>query len=120
MNDNNSTLNDFVAMAKPTQTLWALQDKKSEDWVVLDSIAYENTDVMPLWSSAELAQQHCIEEWADYTPGEISLSDWFEFWIEDLNEDGVIVGVNWQGNDECLEMELADFTQALSTVESLK
>ncbi|MFT7008692.1 MAG: hypothetical protein ACJAXJ_003234, partial [Colwellia sp.] len=43
-----------------------------------------------------------------------------EFWIEDLNEDGVIVGVNWQDNDECLEMELADFTQALSTVESLK
>ncbi|MBL4765108.1 MAG: DUF2750 domain-containing protein [Colwellia sp.] len=120
MNDNNSALKTFLAEAKPTQMLWALQDKVSEDWVVLDSIAYENTEVMPLWSSTELAQQHCIDEWANYTPCEISLSDWFEFWIEDLNQDGVIVGVNWQDDDECLEMELADFTQALTTIESFK
>ena len=120
MNDNNSTLNTFLVEVKPTQKLWALQDKDSEDWVVLDSIAYENTDVMPLWSSAELAQQHCIEEWTNYIPCEISLADWFEFWLEDLNEDGVIVGVNWQGNDEYVEMVLADFTQALTAIESLK
>ena len=120
MNDNNSTLKNFLAQAKPTQMLWALQDKVSEDWVVLDSIAYENTEVMPLWSSAELAQQHCIEEWDNYIPSQISLSDWLEFWLEDLNQDGVIVGVNWQGDDEYLEMELADFTQALAAIESLK
>lgn len=120
MNDNNSTLEDFLAQAKPTQMLWALQDKVSEDWVVLDSIAYENTDVMPLWSSAELAQPHCIDEWADYSPCEISLSDWLEFWVEDLSPDAVIIGVNWQGDDEYLEMELADFTQALAAIESLK
>ena len=53
-------------------------------------------------------------------PCEISLADWFEFWLEDLNEDGVIVGVNWQGNDECMEIELSDFTQALAAIESLK
>ncbi len=120
MNENNSTLTAFLAQTKPSQMLWALQSKESEDWVVLDSITYENTDVMPLWSSAELAQQHCVEEWANYTPGEISLSDWFEFWLEDLNQDGVIVGVNWQGDDNYLEMELADFTQALAEIESLK
>jgi len=120
MNDNNSTLKDFLAQAKPNQALWALQDKDSEGWVVLDSIAYENTEVMPLWSSAELAQQHCIEEWENYTPCEISLSSWFEFWLEDLSQDGVIVGINWQGDDNCLEMELAEFTQELAEIESLK
>jgi hypothetical protein len=120
MNDNNSTLEEFLAKVKSTQTLWALQDKDSEDWVVLDSIAYENTEVMPTWSNIELAKQHCIDEWANYIPCEISLSDWFEFWIEDLNQDGVIVGVDWQDDKEYLEMELADFTQKLSTVESLK
>ena len=120
MNDINSTLKDFLVQTKPTQILWALQDKASEDWVVLDSIAYEKTEVMPLWSNAALAQQHCIEEWRDYIPCEISFSDWLEFWIEDLNQDGVIVGVNWQGDDEYLEMELADFTQALATIESMK
>jgi len=119
MNNTSNALSSFLAETKPTQSLWALQDKASEDWVVLDSIAFENTEVMPLWSSEELAQQHCIEEWSNYVPCAISLADWFEFWIEDLNEDNVIVGINWQEEGECLEMELADFTQALATVESL-
>ena len=123
MSDNNSistTLANFLSEVKPTQNLWALQDKASEDWVVLDSPNFENTDVMPLWSSAELAQEHCIEEWSDYEPCEISLADWFEFWLEDLSEDNVIVGINWQGDDEHSEMELSDFTQALAEIESLK
>ncbi len=125
MIDNSSTsplLANFLADIKPTQFLWALQDKASEDWVVLDSPNFDNTDVMPLWSSAELAQQHCIDEWLDYTPSKISLADWFEFWLEDLNEDNVIVGINWQvGEDEeYLEMELSGFTQALAEIESLK
>lgn len=120
MSDTNEILKKFLAETKPTQMVWALQDKVSEDWVVLDSPSFEETEVMPLWSTAALAQQHCIDEWSDYVPVAIPLADWFEFWLEDLNEDGVIIGVNWQGDDEYLEMELADFTQALSTVESLK
>jgi len=120
MSDTTNILKAFLAEAKPTQVLWALQDKASEDWVVLDSPSFENTDVMPLWSSEELAQQHCIDEWSDYIPCEISLADWFEFWLEDLNEDNVIVGINWQGDDECAELELSEFTQALAEIESLK
>jgi hypothetical protein len=120
MTDTNDILKTFLAEAKLTQIVWALQDKASEDWVVLDSPNFENTEVMPLWSTAKLAQAHCIDEWSDYTPCEITLADWFEFWLEDLNEDGVIIGVDWQGDDECVEMELAEFTQAVSTVESLK
>lgn len=119
MTDNNSTLKTFLAESKSSQVIWALQDKVSEDWVVLDSPSFENTEVMPLWSTQELALQHCIDEWSDYIPCAISLADWFEFWIEDLNEDSVIVGINWQGDDECVELELSDFTQALAEVESL-
>jgi hypothetical protein len=116
----NNILRSFLEQVKETQVLWALQDNVSEDWVVLDSPTFENTEVMPLWSSASLAKQHCIDEWSDYTPAEISLADWFEFWLEDLNEDGVIVGINWQGDDECFELELSDFTQSLAEIERLK
>ena len=52
---------EFLVEIKPTQKLWALQDIDRGDWVVLDFISYEKTDVMPLGSSAELAQQHYIE-----------------------------------------------------------
>lgn len=110
---------EFFAQVKPQQTLWALQDTATEDWVVLDSINFENTDVLPLWSSQALAQQHCIEEWSDYQPAEIKLADWFEFWLEDLNEDGVIVGINWPEDGDCLELELDEFSQALAEVETL-
>lgn len=117
---NNDILKNFLSEVKSSQVLWALQDKATEDWVVLDSPSFEETEVIPLWSSAELALQHCIEEWSGYSPAQIPVAEWFEFWLEDLNEDGVIVGVNWQGDDECLELELSDFTQALAEVESLK
>ena len=119
MTNNTQVLATFIAEIKPTQTLWALQDKKSEDWVVLDSLNYEKTEVMPLWSNAELALQHCTEEWQHYSPAAISLSDWLEYWIEDLVADNVIVGVNWLGQDNDLEIDLAEFTEALAEIEAL-
>ena len=115
----NSTLTSFINQVKETQVLWALQDKESEDWVVLDSINFENTEVMPLWSTQALAQSHCVEEWASYFPVAIPVAEWMEYWVEDLLEDGVIIGLDWQENDECFELELAEFTQALAGVESL-
>ena len=85
---------------------------------------------MPLWSTQELALQHCVDEWKDYVPTKITLSDWLEFWLEDLSEDGVIVGINWQeeradtdgdseGENEYFEFDLADFGQSLAEIEVL-
>tara|TARA_R110000737_G_scaffold267493_4_gene275006 strand:+ start:9897 stop:10253 length:357 start_codon:yes stop_codon:yes gene_type:complete len=114
-----TTLKSFLAQTKDSQTLWALQDKSSEDWVVLDSINFENTEVMPLWSTQALAKSHCVEEWAEYLPVAITVADWMEFWVEDLLEDGVIIGLNWQEDDACVELELPEFAQALATIETL-
>lgn len=114
-----TTVKSFLKQVKDTQELWALQDKNSEDWVVLDSVNFENTEVMPLWSTEALAKSHCVEEWADYVPAAISVADWMEFWVEDLLEDGVIIGLNWQENEDCFELELPEFTQALAEIETL-
>lgn len=114
-----TTVKSFLKQVKDTQELWALQDKNSEDWVVLDSVNFENTEVMPLWSTEALAKSHCIEEWADYVPAAISVANWMEFWVEDLLEDGVIIGLNWQENEDCFELELPEFTQALAEIETL-
>ncbi|MFT6984540.1 MAG: hypothetical protein ACJAT7_000337 [Psychromonas sp.] len=119
MEDNNQTLVTFLAEVKPTQLFWALQDKKSEDWVVLDSLNYEETEVMPLWSTAELAEQHCTEEWKDYTPSAITLAEWLEFWVDDLIEDNIVIGINWLGEDNDLEIDLPEFTQSLVDIETL-
>ncbi len=119
MTDQTKTLATFLAEVQPNQAVWALQDKGTSDWVVLDSINFEETEVMPLWSSSDLAQQHCCDEWQGYTPAKITLADWLEFWITDLNEDGVSVGIDWPVEGECTELELSDFSQALAEVEAL-
>jgi hypothetical protein len=127
---DSTTLSTFLSDVKSTQSFWALQEKSGEDWVVLDSINFEETDVMPLWSTQTLAKLHCVDEWEGYVPTEITLSDWLEFWLEDLGEDGVIVGINWQeeaensSNDsetpiDYLELDLAEFSQSLAEIEAL-
>jgi hypothetical protein len=110
---------DFMAQVQAAQTIWALQDQTSEGWVILDSINFENADVMPVWSSIELAQNHCVDEWQDYVPKAISLADWLEFWVEDLAEDNVLIGVEWLDAGEYLELELTEFSQILAKIEAL-
>lgn len=119
MTQNIEALEQFKNDVKESQLLWALQDKASGDWVVMDSMNYEETEVMPLWSTKALAQTHCIEEWQDYVPAPIDLSDWFEFWLEDLVEDDVIVGINWVGDEDDIELGLSEFTEALGQIEKL-
>ena len=116
---NNSQLTIFLNDVKPTQTLWALQDKKSEDWVIVDSLQFEETDVMPLWSTKAQAQAHCIDEWEAYTPTAITLADWFEFWVDDLLKDNVIIGLNWGSEEVDMEIDLAELTQVLTEIEAI-
>jgi hypothetical protein len=119
MTDTNSPPADFMAQVQASQTIWALQDQTSEGWVVLDSVNFENADVMPVWSSIELAQGHCVDEWHDYVPKPISLADWLEFWVEDLSQDNVLIGVEWRDGGEYLELDLAEFSQVLAKIERL-
>jgi len=119
MSDNNTTLVAFMAETKAIQSFWALQDKESEDWVVLDSVNFEKTEAMPVWSTENLAVQHCCDEWQNYVPAVITLAEWLEFWIEDLKEDNVVIGINWPVEGDCVEVELSEFSQALAEIETL-
>lgn len=110
---------EFFAEVKATQMLWALQDKESDGWVIVDSAQFEDTDTMLLWSTESLAKKSCTQEWATYTPTQISISDWLEFWFEDLNEDNVIIGLDWVEDESCDEMELGNFTQEIAEIEAL-
>mgnify|MGYP000377077211 FL=1 len=110
---------EFFNEVQATQMLWALHDKDSDGWVVVDSANFENSETMPLWSTESMAQKSCSDEWASYQPVQISVSDWLEFWFEDLNEDGVIVGLDWQDDQDCEEMELGEFTHKIADIEKL-
>ncbi|QOL24667.1 DUF2750 domain-containing protein [Thalassotalea sp. LPB0316] len=116
---NEATLSEFLNQVKPEQKFWALCEPASEDWVILDSVHFENTDVMPLWSSQALAQAHCIDEWASYQPSAITVSQWLEFWVEDLSADNIIIGINWADDNDCEELGLDEFSQKVAEIETL-
>ncbi|GGI76685.1 DUF2750 domain-containing protein [Shewanella gelidii] len=117
MIENKALLAKFVANVKESQTLWGLQDKAGEGWVVCDSSEYEETDVMPIWSNKEQAEGHCTQEWQDYVAVAIPLEEFMEYWVSDLNDDGVLVGLDWEAETDCLEMDPIELAKELVNIE---
>lgn len=114
-----STQQQFFDEVAATQMVWALHDKETDGWVIVDSVQFEDTDVMLLWSRESIAQQNCTDEWSSYVPTQISVAEWLEFWVEDLATDNVMIGLDWQEDGECPEMELVEFSQKTAEIEKL-
>ncbi len=119
MTEQSAIATEFFTEVGATQMIWALQDKSSEGWVIVDSTQFEDTDVMLVWSTESQAQKSCTDEWAGYVPTQISVAEWLEFWVEDLAEDNVMLGIDWAENAECTEMELAEFSQKVAEIEKI-
>ncbi|WP_371188652.1 DUF2750 domain-containing protein [Thalassotalea maritima] len=112
MSNETEQFTPFVDMVNEEEKLFALQAEDGE-WVVCDSAFYEDADVMPLWGSAEDANKFCVDEWADYQVAEIPLETFLEEWVSDLNDDGVLIGVNWQLDENAEEMDAIEFAKLL-------
>ncbi|MCJ2376645.1 DUF2750 domain-containing protein [Vibrio sp. ZSDZ34] len=93
----------FVEETKNSELVWGLRNE--EGWLSCDSTEFENTEVMPFWSSKEDAQAHNVEEWGDFEVLEIPLDIFVEDWLLTLDEDGVLVGTNWNAQLEGKELE---------------
>ncbi|GAA5187753.1 DUF2750 domain-containing protein [Ferrimonas gelatinilytica] len=108
MSDITPTVQAFADAVSEHRQLWVLSS--DEEYVVCDSIEFENTDVMPLFSSQEKAQALCKEDWAQYQPVAVAMDDFFEHWLPSLDEDKVMVGLDWDealNGIECDPFELA-------------
>ncbi|MBU2882993.1 DUF2750 domain-containing protein [Psychrosphaera sp. B3R10] len=110
---------EFFKEVKATQMLWGLHDKANDGWVVADSSNFENAETMPLWSTESMAQKCCVDEWSDFVPTQISVAEWLEFWFEELKEDDILIGLDWEDNGPCEELEVVDFTQEVAEIEAL-
>ncbi|KXF82414.1 DUF2750 domain-containing protein [Enterovibrio coralii] len=86
----------FVAASRSSGEIWGLHCK--DGWVICDSAIYEETDVMPFWSTREAAAVHCVDEWEDFAPVAIPLEEFIEDWLVDLAHDAVMLGPDW-GDD---------------------
>jgi hypothetical protein len=108
-NDINHNLDLFIDETASTKLVWGL--KNDEGWLSCDSAEFENSEVMPFWSSKEYAQVHNVEEWSDFEVVEIPLDIFIEDWLLTLDEDGVLLGINWNDSLEGCEIEPKDLAQ---------
>ena len=101
----------FIEEVRESGQVWGL--RYGEDWVVCRSAEFEDADVMPLWSAEGDARLHCVDEWADYEPEVIELEEFLDIWINDLDEDDVLIGPNWNADLEGQELEPIELAKAL-------
>lgn len=101
----------FIEEVRESGQVWGL--RYGEDWVVCRSAEFEDADVMPIWSAEGDARLHCVDEWADYEPEVIELEEFLDIWINDLDEDDVLVGPNWNADLEGQELEPIELAKAL-------
>ena len=118
MTDITPTLTTFVSQVEETQQFWGLSDKNGDDWVVCDSAQFDETDVLPVWSLEADAKNHCVDEWKDYQPKAVTLKEFMEFWVDDLNDDGVMLGINWVLDGNCEEIDPIEMAKKLAEIET--
>ncbi len=103
-----SILAQFVTECVATQQIWGL--KSELGWTVAVSNQFENAQVYVFWSSKQAAERCAKEEWEDYKPATISLSEFLEDWCVGIFEENSLIGVQWDYDlcgEETESMELA-------------
>jgi hypothetical protein len=101
----------FVKTVKETGLVWGL--KVEDDWAVCESNEYEDQMVFPFWSNEADARIHCEDEWAEYAPATIALDEFAQDWLVGMDEDGLLVGTNWDAELSGMEVEPMELAEAL-------
>ncbi|MBY5991535.1 DUF2750 domain-containing protein [Ferrimonas balearica] len=111
----NPQIQAFIDAVTESGQIWALS--AGDDWVVVDSAEFADTDALPLWSTEAAAQALCQGEWAEYRPAAIRVSDFFDTWLESLSEDEVMVGIDWNEALEGAEIDPFDLAKLMADSE---
>ena len=83
----------FIERVKKSSEVWGL--KNSDGWCVSHSNNHDDVEVMLFCSDRAYAQQCAKEEWVNYTPTPIDLTEFVTRWLSGLAKDGLLVGTNW-------------------------
>lgn len=104
-------MSDFAALVSASTEVWGL--KAGDGWALCSSIEFEETDVMPFFSSVDKARLLCTGSWSDYKPEAIALDAFLMDWLPGMHEDSAMVGLNWNADMEGAEVEPAELATAI-------
>lgn len=86
---------EFVELVVSNEALWTLKDYQG--LVLLTS---DGDDCIPFWPNEQTAKAMAVAEWSEAVPEQIALTDWVERWAAGMDQDGVLVSIfpNHQDN----------------------
>ena len=79
-------LNYLLKEVNKHQQIWILTDEHGS--VMLNT---DDEDCIPVWPSAEFAQNWATGEWSHCQPSAIALTTWLERWTAGLSDDEVMI-----------------------------
>lgn len=114
--EEQEALSVFAAEASANAQVWGL--KSDQGWALCPSTEFEETDVLPFFSTAESAVLLCTGEWSIYQPEAVPLAAFLEDWLPGMHEDNAMVGLNWSADMEGVEVEPAALAAAIEALVS--
>ncbi|TCJ18767.1 DUF2750 domain-containing protein [Flaviaesturariibacter flavus] len=113
--DNNvadEQYNQFIEQVIANRSVWAL--RSAEGYAVSPSNDYDDAEVIPFWSDAATAESLANDEWSDYKAEQIALGEFLETWMLGMQQEGMLVGTNWDASLEGTELEPLELAYALT------
>ena len=101
----------FLPESAAQGCVWALEGE--DGFALCESEKRPQTDVMPFWSLREFAEVHVEGDWADYQVVAVDLEEFMDDWLTGMHEDVLLVGINWNGELEGVELEPLDLLEQL-------
>ncbi|HSH92853.1 MAG TPA: DUF2750 domain-containing protein [Roseimicrobium sp.] len=101
----------FIEQARETGQVWGLRSE--EGWACCESSEFENTEVLVFWSDKAQAQKNATNEWSKHQPEAIPMEEFLDNWLEGMDEDGALVGPNWDPGLCGLEVEPHEMAEKL-------
>lgn len=101
----------FIERVAKARVVWGLQSPKG--WAAAPSNDHEGQEVMPFWSDRAYAARAAKDEWAEYEPTSIDIDSFIDKWLKGMNQDGLLIGTNWNARLMGLEVEPAELAAEL-------
>ncbi len=116
-----SKLDSFVKAICKSKIVYGLESE--EGFAVSNSVDYDDetgepVEVICFWSEEALADSCRKEDWANYQVVEIPLAEFMENWCIEMNNDGLLAGVDF---DEALSgLEIEPLELIMELIKELK
>lgn len=93
----------FIKECVQSDVVWGLL--VDDNWAVSPSTEYEDAEVLLFWSTKDAAVNCATEDWSDYKPQSVKLTEFIAEWLPGMYDEGIAVGTNWTNDLEGVEID---------------